>query len=234
MKTVIISLGGSVVNSGKLNSKLIKAFGDLLINLNKKHKIRFGVVVGGGKLFRNLLPELREYTKNKTSLDWVGIYCTRVNAQCVASYFIEKTNKTYETIGQDYKESAKLLDKYQFVFQGGDVPGHTSDMDTIELAIAKNKAKVINISNVDGVYDKDPNKYKSAKKIPEMTHKELSALILKTSKIYKAGQNLVFDQKATKLAQKYNIELHFISANNLKDVEKIIQGKAHKGTIVKD
>ncbi len=234
MEYVIISLGGSVVNPGKLDNNLIKNFGNILINLNKKHKIRFGVVVGGGKLFRNLLPEIKKYTKNKTSLDWVGIYCTRVNAQCVASYFVEKTNKTHETIGQDYKESAKLLDKYSFVFQGGDIPGYTSDMDTIELAIAKNKAKVINISNVDGVYDKDPNKYKSAKKIPKMTHKELSALILKTSKTYKAGQNLVFDQKATKLAQKHNIELHFISAKNLQDIEKIIQCKAHKGTMVKD
>ena len=235
METVVISLGGSVVNPGKVNVKLIKQFGDLLIKLNKQYNTKFGVVVGGGKLFRNLLPEVKKYTTNKRSLDWIGIYCTRVNAQCVSSYFYEKTNKTSLELGMCYKESANLLKKYDFVFQGGDKPGFTSDMDAVELAISMGKkTKLINISNVDGVYDKDPNKFKSAKKLSKMTHKELTKLIFKSGKNYKSGQNLVFDQIATKLAQKHNIELHFIGAKNIKDIEKIIQGKAHKGTIVKD
>ena len=108
-------------------------------------------------------------------------------------------------------------------------------MDAVELAVLKGKnTKIINISNVDGVYTKDPNKYKGAKKIKEMTHKELSKIILKQSRTYEPGQNLIFDQMATRLAQKHNIELHFISAKNIKDIEKVLKGEKHRGTVVKD
>lgn len=235
METIVISLGGSVINTGKLNISLIKNFGDLLIKLNKQKKTKFAVICGGGKLFRNLLFEVKKYSNNKISFDWLGIHCTRVNAQCVLAYFISKKTKTCVEVSLSSDQSVKLLSKYDFVFQGGDKPGYTSDMDAVELAVLNGKhTKLINISNVDGIYTADPNKYKSAEKISKMTHKELSALILKSGKGYKSGQNIVFDQMATKLAQKHNIELHFISAKNLKDVEKIIQGKAHKGTIVKN
>ncbi len=232
---IVISLGGSVINPGKLNVSLIKKFGDILIKLNKKYNTKFGVITGGGKLFRNVLTEVKKYSNNKESFDWLGIHCTRVNAQCVLSYFLSKKTKVYSEVSLSSKQSSKLLDKYYFIFQGGDKPGYTSDMDAVELAVLKGKnTKMINISNVDGIYTKDPNKFKNAKKIPKMTHKELSALILNQSKEFKAGQNLIFDQIATKLAQKHNIELHFISAKNIKDLEKILQGKAHKGTVVKD
>lgn len=231
-EAVVISLGGSVVNPGKLDIPLIKKFGNLLIGL-KTYK--FGVIVGGGKLYRDVLDEVLKYCKDKKSLDWIGIHCTRVNAQCVLSYFINKKQNIYPEVSLSSKESAKLLKKHNFVFQGGDKPGYTSDMDAVELAVLKGKnTKIINISNVDGVYTKDPNKYKGAKKIKEITHKELSKIILKQSGTYEPGQNLIFDQMATRLAQKHNIELHFISAKNIKDIEKVLKGEKHRGTVVKD
>ena len=50
---------------------------------------------------------------------------------------------------------------------GGWMPGRSTDDDAVRLAKIYGAEMVINLSNIDYVYDKDPNKYKDAKKLPK-------------------------------------------------------------------
>ena len=80
------------------------------------------------------------------------------------------------------------------------------------------------------IYDKDPNKFKDAKHIKEMTHKELMDLL---GKEVKAMQNVVIDLVAMETLARANIEAHFVDGKDFDDVKNAILGKPHKGTIVK-
>jgi len=227
MEKIILSLGGSVVNPGELNIGLIKKLSKILI----KSKQKYGIVVGGGWLARKMVLEGKKLSTNQDYLDDLGINSTRVNAQAVLGYFIEKKQKVYPKICLTVEEAEKKLKKYNFVFMGGTAPGHTTDYVAVKLAEKCKAKKVVNISNVDGIYTADPKYDKTATKIPEMSLNDLYKMMIKEK--FKPGQNLIFDQKATVLAKRNKTELHFIGSINMGDIIKIIKGKKHRGTTVK-
>jgi len=91
--------------------------------------------------------------------------------------------------------------------------------------------RLVNISNVDGVYDSDPRKSRKAKKYKKLTHRELAGLAEKEDK-RKPGTHFVFDLIACRLAMRSGMELHFIGAKNLGDLGKAASGRPHRGTVV--
>ena len=70
--------------------------------------------------------------------------------------------------------------KKKIIIIGGTKPGHSTDYVGAELASKINADKLIIATNVDGVFDKDPNKYKKAKQIREIT---IDKLINRVKKI---------------------------------------------------
>ena len=56
-------------------------------------------------------------------------------------------------------------------------PGFSTDLDAVLIAKQLNSKKIINLSNIDYAYDKDPNKFIDAKKIESITWKEYRELI---------------------------------------------------------
>ena len=96
--------------------------------------------------------------------------------------------------------------------------------------LAKNLGvkEIVNMSNVDYVYDKDPKKHKEAKKIKKMNWNDYSKLI---SQKWKAGMNAPFDPIAAKEAQKSNIKVKIIG-RDLKNLQNLLNGKKFRGTII--
>jgi len=88
--------------------------------------------------------------------------------------------------------------------------------------------RVVNVSNVDGVYTADPKKNKHARLIKRMTHGQLVALAVKSDS-RKARENFVFDLVAAKLAARSKITVQFSSVKNL---AKALLKKSFGGTTV--
>ncbi|MCD6227488.1 UMP kinase [Candidatus Micrarchaeota archaeon] len=227
-KRIIFSLGGSVVNPGRLNIQFITHFCELLKGI-KMYK--FGIVIGGGRLARNMVAEVRRINDDSYLLDMIGIYSTRVNAQAVLSCFAGYGLNVFHDVCRTVSCASRAMERHDYVFMGGTQPGHTTDYVSVRLAANSGALKVINISNVDAVYNMDPRKHKNAVKIKTMSHDELVSIV--TNKGYAPSQNIIFDQKAAKLAKRHRIELHFISAKNVNDVAKALRGEAHRGTVVR-
>jgi uridylate kinase len=116
---------------------------------------------------------------------------------------------------------------------GGTIPGITTDADAMLLAEKTRAVRLVNLSNVHGVFDSNPKDNPGAKKYDEMTHEQLSDLAVK-SDLRRAGTHFVFDVLACKLAARSNIELHFVDGRKMDDVLLAISGKRHSGTIVRD
>lgn len=224
MEKIVISLGGSVLFSENVDARYFKNLKNLLKTLSKNYKLF--IVVGGGKTARLYIKSGRRLDLSEETLDTIGIDVTRINAKFLAS-FIEESNKVipYTT------DEAKKMDE-NIVIMGGTTPGHSTDMVGAELAEKTKASKYIIATNVDGVYDKDPNLYKDAKKLDEISVKQLIKEY--GIKWETAGKNMVIDPPALEIIDRANIATYVLNGKKLVELEKAITNKKFNGTKIKN
>ena len=115
------------------------------------------------------------------------------------------------------------------VVGGGWKPGWSTDYVAVVLGKQLGAKRIINLSNVDYAYDKDPNKYSDAKPIKKMTWDELTGLV---GTDWKPGMNSPFDPVACKLAKDIKLKVIICNGHDLDNVGKILDGKEFTGTVI--
>jgi uridylate kinase len=224
METIIISLGGSIVIPDLPDSDFINSFRDFILSEVEKNK-RFVIIVGGGKTCRNYQDALSKTIKaTTTDLDWIGIYSTRFNAELVRMSFGDAASPRVVL-------DPSILPSFNtpVIIGAGWKPGWSTDYDAIMMAEQLDAKKVINLSNIEYVYDKDPKKYPEAKKIERSSWGEFRKL-LPTEWI--SGLNSPFDPVAAKKAQELGIEVAIMNGRNIENLKNYLEGKEFKGTII--
>lgn len=222
-KTIVLSLGGSLIVPDDVDVIFLKNLKSVIGQFTKKG-FKFVIVCGGGKIARNLQQAASKIPNiTNSDLDWLGIYATKSNASLVRGIF---KNNAHDTIITNPTE--KIHFKKNIIIAAGWKPGWSTDYDAVLLAKNIGAKEVVNMSNIDYVYDKDPKKYRNAKKIEKMNWNEFSKLI---SRKWKAGMNVPFDPVAAKEAKKLGIKVNIIG-NDLKNLENLLNGKKFRGTII--
>ncbi len=227
MQIITLSLGGSLLVPGEPDVEYIKKMAALLKKCSRRYK--FAIVTGGGKDARMYAKAMRKIIDNEFLADQAAIMSTWQNAYLVLAALHDIA---YKQLPQSYDEAAEALEHNKVVVMGGVQPGMTTDSDAVLLAERVGSKRLINISNVPGIYDSDPRKNKRAKIIHEMKVDKLIKMAAENDS-RKAGENFVFDILASKLLGRSGIEAHFVSGKNLDDLKKAIKGKKHGGTIVR-
>jgi len=220
----ILSLGGSLVCPDEIDVEFLKNFRDFILKWIKKGK-RFVIFVGGGKIARKYQNAARNLgVESQDQLDWIGILATWLNAFFVKSIF---GNLAFSQVQSDPRKKIKTNKK--LIFFGGWKPGRSTDFDSV-LAAKNFKAKrVINLSDIDYVYDKDPKKFRNAKPLKRISFDEFLKIV---GKKWIPGANLPFDPEAIKLAKKEKIKIVVLNGKNFENLEKFFKGKKFEGTIV--
>lgn len=222
---VVLSLGGSMIIPKDINVRFLQEFKKVLLQNTKKFK--FVVVCGGGSTARKYISGLEKQDLPKKTFfqGLLGIASTRLNARFMTYFFNEDANKG---IPHDMKEVKNLLAKYDVVFCGAlrYAKKETSDGTSAKLANFF-KSEFINMTNVKGIFTKNPAKFKDAKFIPEISWKNFHKLA--TKETFKPGQHFVLDQSAAKIIKKYKIPTYIIG-NYPKQIENIILGKEFVGS----
>jgi uridylate kinase len=220
METVVLSLGGSIIHTGSINMPFLKACRELILSQNKK----FIIVTGGGVVCREYINAAKQLSSCRDrDCDWVGIRATALNAELVRSMF---SNITTDTIQPDYNKNVS----FKKVLVGcGYVPGTSTDYDAVKYAKKYNATEVINMSNIEYVYDKDPNKFSDAKRIEKISWKEFQKLV---GTKWKAGSNLPFDPIASKKAKELKLKVIILKGTDLENLKACLDGKNFKGTVV--
>ncbi|HII89343.1 TPA: UMP kinase, partial [Candidatus Woesearchaeota archaeon] len=153
---VVISLGGSLICPDGLDVPFLKKFRALIEDFPEK---KFGIVCGGGKLARNYASGAGEITAvSEKDLDWIGIRSTHLHAEVVRALF---DDFAYPEI--IVNPTKKLRTKKMILVAGGWKPGWSTDYDAVLSAHALHIPLLINMTNVDYVYGKNPKKFKNAK-----------------------------------------------------------------------
>lgn len=223
METIVISIGGSVILSEDADASFLNELKTLLKKLSNNFRIY--LVVGGGKTARTYIKLGRELNFNEDFLDDIGIKVTKVNAKLLANT-LEISNKTIPNTTDEAKEL-----KDPIVVMGGTTPGHSTDMVGAELAEKTCANKFIIATNVDGVYDKDPNIYKDAIQIKEISVKQLIAEY--GTGWNTAGKNIVIDGPALEIINRAKIPTFVLNGKRLDELEKAITNQSFNGTIIK-
>ncbi|GIW64250.1 MAG: hypothetical protein KatS3mg092_0183 [Patescibacteria group bacterium] len=224
---IIISVGGSlIVPNGGIDTKFLSQLNKFIRNQVAKGR-RFMLIAGGGKIARHYQDAGRQVIGNinNEDLDWLGIHATRFNAHLLRTIFQDIAHPRIIT---NYEK--KLFNWWQPVAIGaGWKPGWSTDYDAVILARDYKANLIINLSNVDGIYDKDPKKFADAKIINKITWEEVEKII---GNKWTPGLNAPFDPVATPLAKKLGLTVIVASGHNFSNLEKIIEGKSFKGTVI--
>jgi uridylate kinase len=123
----------------------------------------------------------------------------------------------------------KISFKEKILIAAGWKPGFSTDYDAVLLAKTYGSDTIINLTNVDYVYDKDPNKFKFAKPFKEISWKDYLKLI---EQKWIPGMSAPFDPIASKLAQKFKFKVIILNGRKLKNLENYLENKNFTGTII--
>lgn len=225
-EVVVISVGGSLIVPDVVNVEFLQKLTRVLIS-RALEGMRFVVVTGGGNLSRSYQESARAMgVTSHDALDWIGIYATYVNAGLLASLLGEHAITIIDKNPylSDFKKAPILV-------AGGTKPGMSSDGSAVRMARLVNATRVVNLSNIRYVYDKDPNKFEDAKAFPKLSWDEFLILVPPT---WEPGMNAPFDPIAAREAKKEGIEVAVIHGRFLGDLENYLAGKPFTGSLIKD
>lgn len=224
----VLSLGGSlVVPEGGIDTDFLIKFHDFIRNQVSEHKRRFFIVVGGGVITRHYqkaASTVRGQELTDSDADWLGVHATRLNAQLVRTVFQDiadlRVIKHYEVI---LKIDAPVA------IAAGWKPGWSTDYCAVTLCQDYGMREVINMTNVDQVYTKDPKKFPDAKPLSEIswsTYREMAG------NQWSPWLNAPFDPIASKLAEQFAVTVKIVNGKNLDNLARALDNKAFVGTTI--
>jgi len=223
-KIYIVSLGGSLVVPDNINIIFLKKIKKIIEEEIKSNK-KFIIIVGGGKTARNYQNAAKALTKiSNEDLDWLGIHATRINAHLFLTIF---RNNAYYRIVKNPKEKVNFKEK--ILIAAGWKPGFSTDYDAVLFGKTYGSNTIINLTNIDYVYDKDPNKFKDAKSFKEICWKDYLKLI---NQKWAPGMSSPFDPIASKIAEKLKFKVIIINGKKIKNFKNYLEDKKFKGTII--
>lgn len=221
---IVISLGGSIMVPGEINVKFLRNFRRLIIKHIKRGK-RFIIISGGGKTSRKYQRAASNIVRLKRDdVDWIGIHATRLNAHLLRTIFRDYAKK------EIVKDPTKRIDfRERVLIAAGWEPGFSTDYDAVLLAKQFKVKTLINLSDVDYVYDKDPAKHRRAKPIKKMGWKEFRKIV---GDKWDPGLNKPFDPVASKEAQKLGLRVVMMNGRGLKNLDSFLLGRKFRGTVI--
>ena len=213
-KRIVIKLSGRIFSVD--NVKILKDYARFLVKISKI--CQPVVVTGGGTIARHYINHARSSGADESSLDELGIEVSRLNAKLLI-YALK--HKAYPHPPITLQEIRYAVDSGLIVIVGGLHPGHSTNGTAALIAEKVEATQFLNATDVDGVYDLDPNKYKKAKKFRRIELKTLRNMLIREDSV--AGGYDLMDILALKIIERSKIKTRILKAD-LKILEKAIKG----------
>ena len=162
---VVIKLSGRVFSDDTASE--LKKYAAMLAEVSDR--VQPAVVAGGGKIARRYITIARELGSDEASLDILGIEVSRLNARLLIAAL---GDHAYPVVPEDLEQVSKAAASGKVVVTGGLHPGQSTNATAALIAEKVKAGRFLNATDVDGIYDSDPNKNKGAKMFKEVTVKK--------------------------------------------------------------
>lgn len=222
---IVLSVGGSLIapKTG-LDVAFLKAF-RLLIRKHVRQGRRFIIVVGGGFTARTyqqaasvIVPLADE------DVDWLGIHATRLNGHLLRALFRDLA--LHRVVKHPTRPVAW---NRPVLIAAGWKPGWSTDYVAVRLARKFNSTLVVNMTNTDGVYDKNPSAYSDAKRVDWISWPAFRKMV---GNRWEPGAHVPFDPIASRFAARMGMRVCVLDGTDLKSVHACLTGKRFIGTII--
>jgi len=108
-------------------------------------------------------------------------------------------------------------------------PGWSTDYVSVLAAKTYGVKNIINLTNIDYVYDKNPNQFPDAKPLKEVDWKGFSRIV---GSKWTPGLSMPFDPRASKLAARLKLKVIMINGRSLERLEDFLNNKPFIGTTI--
>ncbi len=223
---VVVSVGGSLIVPDGVDTTFLQDFHSLIVD-KIGTGLSFFIITGGGKTARRYQEAATETHggMSRDDLDWLGIHSTRLNAHLFRTIFSEHAQPRIVK-----NPTKRVSGKAPVIIGAGWKPGWSTDYCAVLAAKQLGAKKMVNLSNIDYVYDKDPRKFPDAKKIEEIGWKEFRTLIPKE---WDPGLSSPFDPVAAREAESLGLEVAIINGTKLEEFDNYLSGKPFIGSVIK-
>ena len=206
-KRILLKLSGEALMGSSPFGIDVATISSIAREVKKVHKLGYQIciIIGGGNIFRGI-KGASEGIDRSTS-DYMGMLATVMNALSFQSC-LEKINIptrvqsaiTMAQVAEPYikRKAVRHLEKKRIVIfaAGTGNPFFSTDTAASLRASEMNCSLIIKATKVDGIYNKDPIKFKDAKLLKKITYNEV------------INNNLrVMDLTAISLAKESNIPI---------------------------
>ncbi len=220
----MVSVGGSLIIPDGIDTDFLTRFKTLILEKVQKG-FSFSIIAGGGKTARRYQDAAAAVTPlSSQDLDWIGIHATRLNAQLLRNIFVGYAHSHViknPTIDIEAEEPIIIAAGWQ--------PGCSTDYDAVLIAKNIGARHLVNLSNIDYVYDSDPKKNPNAKKIEKINWADFRKLIPAE---WDPGLSSPFDPIAAKEAETLGLEVAIINGTKLQEFSNYLDGKPFIGTVI--
>ena len=213
-KIIVIKLSGKVF--GIEQTKDLKDYARFFVKISKICQPI--LIAGGGKIARHYISHARSSGADESTLDELGIEISRLNAKLLI-YALK--DKAYPHPPTTLPEVKNAVESGLIVVAGGLHPGQSTNGTAALIAEKVNASEFLNATDVDGIYDSDPNKNKKAKKFKRIDLKDLRNLLVHEDSM--AGGYDLMDIVALKVIERSKIKTRIIKAD-IKIIEKALKG----------
>ena len=190
---------------------------------------QIGIVVGGGNFWRGR----SSGEMDRPRADQMGMLATTINSLALQDTLIQLGVGAKVLTALHMPQIAEIFTKSKAVeyLEAGNVvifgcgtgnPFFSTDTGAALRAAEIDAEIVFKATNVDGVYDKDPNKYADAVKYDELTHSE----------VLSKGLN-VMDAAAASLCRDNGISILVFNLDDPQNIVRALKGE-NIGTVVKE
>ena len=220
-KRVAIKLSGSIFSEQR-NEDTIKRYAEMLTDISID--VQPIVIAGGGKIARHYINLARYLGSDEASLDIMGIEVSRLNAKLL---IIALGEQAYSQVPKNLEEVTIAAESGKIVIVGGLHPGQSTNATSALIAEKVRASRFLNATDVDGIYDLDPNISRNAKLLNEITVSECMEILKNGSSM--AGTYDLMDIVALKVIERSKIPTRVLRSDTT-NIKNAIIGTHHIGT----
>ncbi len=221
----MVSVGGSLIVPDEIDTTFLTNFRELILK-KTNDGLSFFIITGGGRTARRYQEAAHAVLgdSDPEDLDWLGIHSTRLNAHLFRALFSEQAQARIVK-----NPTRKVGGRSSVIIGAGWKPGWSTDYCAVMAAKQLGAKKLINLSNIDYVYDKDPRKFPDAVKIEKSSWADFRKLI---PDHWDPGLSSPFDPVAAKEAEVLGLEVAIINGKKLNEFENYLSGQTFVGSII--
>jgi uridylate kinase len=216
---LVMKIGGSLLfdEDRKYNLVRFKEYAQLIQQFkNQGHELL--LVVGGGSLAKSLVEKGHHLDGEREALDYLGIAATWVSAQLLITAL---GKLAYPTPVMNEEQLVALQQDGRLLVMGGIEPGQSTNAVAARVAELSKSEIILNVTDVEGVYDCDPKQSDQAKLLPLLTTIQLQDII--SSLASEPGTYPLFDKRALEIVQRAGVEVWFVSGLNIENIKHALE-----------